>query len=97
MQTRTSTDVNGDRNMRRRAAGNRMRAFKTYARKTMVITGVAIMLYAVIVVFSTSVTDYGGNELIDGRSDTRSLLMPLALFLLGGMLLAAGIGSGRGH
>ncbi|HEY8286605.1 MAG TPA: hypothetical protein VIJ28_19625 [Chloroflexota bacterium] len=53
------------------------------------VAAVAVIAVAVYLLPGVAVTNHGAQELIGGRDDTRSLLLPLGLFILGMAGLAA--------
>ncbi|MDB5058517.1 MAG: hypothetical protein JWO59_1989 [Chloroflexi bacterium] len=60
-------------------------------RRVMLLIGVALVLTGVIMVLSIGVSHTSTGELIAGRNDTQSLLLPLGLFAAGIVCLAWGL------
>jgi len=60
-------------------------------RRICALVGVVLLLAAIAMFLSTSVTYDGHVEKIDGQHDTSGLLLPAGLFVLGGALIAFGL------
>ncbi|HXT37994.1 MAG TPA: hypothetical protein VN837_20655 [Chloroflexota bacterium] len=58
-------------------------------RRVGVIVSVAGIAAAVYLLPGVEVTQHGAGELVGGRNDTRDLLLPLSLFIMGMAGLAA--------
>ncbi len=68
----------------RRRRGRRLRW-----RRVGALCAVALMASALYLFLGVGVTTNGSQEWIGGRSDTHDLLLPMALFILGMLGLAA--------
>jgi len=55
------------------------------------LVGLVLLLAAIAMFLSVSVTSTPNGDWIDGQPDTSSLLLPIGLFLLGGTLFAFGL------
>ncbi|HVC79268.1 MAG TPA: hypothetical protein VNL35_02050 [Chloroflexota bacterium] len=69
----------------RRARQRRRQRWRRYG----AIAAVVIIAAAVYLLPGVEVTHHGAGELVGGRNDTRNLLLPLGLFVMGMAGLAA--------
>jgi len=69
----------------RRARHRRRQQWRRYG----AVAAVVLIAAAVYLLPGVEVTHHGATELVGGRNDTRDLLLPLGLFIMGMASLAA--------
>jgi hypothetical protein len=55
------------------------------------LLGISLIIIAMILLNQISVSDSGGHELLNGQASSQSMLLPIGLFILGGIALAMGL------